>query len=88
MKQEFPEAVGTSTLPNSGGAETNELPVDASLTEETFGFTPLELARTSQERAGPLPGAEVKYQAGFQTYGRFHGQLSPSQRKCLLDAWC
>jgi nucleoside-diphosphate-sugar epimerase len=43
VQQEFPEAVESSILPNSGGAVTNELAVDATLTEETFGFSHLGL---------------------------------------------
>ncbi|KAI9766013.1 MAG: hypothetical protein M1840_007020 [Geoglossum simile] len=41
VQREFPDAVQKRILPNCGSAETHEVAVDTSLTEETFGFTHL-----------------------------------------------
>lgn len=37
-KREFPEAIKTKLLVTGGSVKTTPLPIDASLTEETFGF--------------------------------------------------
>ncbi|KAH0543133.1 hypothetical protein FGG08_002559, partial [Glutinoglossum americanum] len=41
VQREFPDAVQKRLLPNNGSAETHEVTIDASLTEDTFGFTHL-----------------------------------------------
>jgi len=49
---EFLEAVETRTLPNSGRAHTHELIIDASLTEEIFGFHHKGLSEQVQSVVG------------------------------------
>ncbi|KAK3935268.1 hypothetical protein QBC46DRAFT_397901 [Diplogelasinospora grovesii] len=38
VQEEFPEAVKSKLLVMNGNVDTTEIPIDASLTEETFGF--------------------------------------------------
>ncbi|KAI9858731.1 MAG: hypothetical protein M1813_007363 [Trichoglossum hirsutum] len=69
VQREFPEAVRKRILPNSGSARTHEVPIDASLTEQTFGFTHLGFEEQVKSVVGHYLELRTRSRSAIHTGG-------------------
>jgi len=69
VRREFPDAVRKRILPNNGSAGTHEVPIDASLTEEAFGFTHLGFEEQVKSVVGHYLELRTRSRSGLRTGG-------------------